>query len=263
MNGGVIMTNIILEPAELAFLLTLLDAQAVPGSISDKLLPEGKEARDVFLWQGVEAMHQHGHLQLNEGEFSGLSTPLILAVAVLAEPQWLIQTTHYVDGGEQRFGHYVDGEYIVEFYRTSGGDYHLVALDSVETAIARIVMTLDVDLSQTAEPLSFSMRPEEFKEAEELAQAGDPIEFNKIIDRLGLNGDYSDSLMETFGVSAPLAIVEIIKATNAQEGENQSFFIFSSGELSWLMQTENSGVVILSTPINEAISRVINKNLTL
>jgi hypothetical protein len=106
------------------------------------------------------------------------------------------------------------------------------------------------------------MSPDVFDEVSDLAQSEGSTAFNALSNQLGVNGAYSDSLMQALATPAPLAVVEVINATNSQEVESKNIFIFSSGDINWLMQPEDSGLVILSTPVSEAFAREVQSYLT-
>lgn len=130
--------NIELEAAELAVLLTMLDATSVPGFALEHLFPENPEARQVILDQGLSALQRHGYMDIQGRQIEKMHNQLLLAIAVIAAPAQIVAVTHHLDEGEQYFAYHIADDLIVEIYLTASERYRLVALGSMETVAARI-----------------------------------------------------------------------------------------------------------------------------
>lgn len=154
------MSDFTLEPAELAFLLTLVNANSIPGVDLSALFPTDEAARYAFLEKGGFALANHGHMRIENRQFHDLNPLLPLAVATLAAPEQIIHTTAYAAGSELQAAHYLAGANVVEFYITPEGNYRVVVLDSVETAIRTIAHNLGVVHSGNAHVLSLTIAPE-------------------------------------------------------------------------------------------------------
>lgn len=154
------MSDFTLEPAELAFLLTLVNANRIPGVDLSALFPADEAARYAFLEKGGFALASHGHMRIENRQFHDLNPLLPLAVATLAAPEQIIHTTAYAAAGELQAAHYLAGVNVVEFYITPEGNYRVVVLDSVETAIRTIAHNLGVVHSGNMHVLSLTIAPE-------------------------------------------------------------------------------------------------------
>ncbi len=154
------MSDFTLEPAELAFLLTLVNATGIPGVDLSALFPADEGERYAFLEKGGYALANHGHMRIENRQFHDLNPLLPLAAATLAAPEQIIHTTAFAAAGDLQAAHYLAGPHVVEFYINPEGNYRVVVLDSVETAIRTIAHNLGVVHSGNAHVLSLTIPPE-------------------------------------------------------------------------------------------------------
>lgn len=253
------MTNITLEPAELAFLLALLDAQSIPGADAEPLVPADKAARQVVLDQGQAALQQHGLIRVADGHFDGLGTPLLLAVAVLAAPAQVIRTTRYRDTGEQRIGHYVADDLIVEFFRTASG-YRLVALDSLGTAVARLASWLPLNGSGPAAPAALSLPADAMEHLLESAQAGEAEQVAGLLEATA-NGN-RDRLQAALADLRPVADVELATVANGEISPQQLITLFAAAGGAGMVHFTGTGQADLVVPAGPAFGSTLHAAAT-
>lgn len=154
------MADFTLEPAEMAFMMTLVNAKSIPGVNTDHLFPADPEARNAFLEQGGLALAAHGYFKLANRQFYDMNPLLPEAIAVLTSPEQVMHTTAYLDGGTAQVGHYIAQQRVVEFSIDADGNYRVVPLDSVATAISTIAHNLGAVQTATPNVLSLVIAPE-------------------------------------------------------------------------------------------------------
>lgn len=255
------MTTVILEKAEVAVLLALSDANSIYGSDPAALFPDNEDDLQALYKRGSQALQEHGWMVLEGNRYRELNVNLLLLAATVSSPDQVILTRRYFPDGVQEFGHYISGDLVVEYDLTTDQKHRFVFLEDIDLVVARIGGALGIDQQPANTHLTISISPAQLKEAVDLAQAGDSIAFSAMSDRLGVNGNYIDSLMDALAAPMSLTVVEVVNAVNAQEVESKNIFMFSSGSINWLLQTNGSDLVILNTPKSEAFARVMQKNL--
>jgi hypothetical protein len=154
------MSDFTLNPAEMAFLLTLVNAKGIPGVNTEHLFPADSAARDALLEQGGLALAEHGHFKLANRQFYDMNPLLPEAIAVLGAPEQIVHTTAYLPDGSAQVGHYIVQQRVVEFSVTAEGNYRVVLLDGVETAARTIAFNLGAVPTPSPNVLSLSISPE-------------------------------------------------------------------------------------------------------
>ena len=138
---------ITLTPAELAFLLSLVDAQTLLGLEHEALFPESASARESLYLQGRSELEQDGWLSQVAGtERYDLNDPLVAVIAAMAAPRVIIVTTLDPPGQpRQSVTHYISTIVVEAVF--DGHHYEVAGLRSTEIMLARLANTISLPQS--------------------------------------------------------------------------------------------------------------------
>lgn len=154
------MSDFTLEPAAMAFMLTLVNARGIPGVNTDHLFPPNPETRDALLEEGGQSLAANGYIRIANRQFHDMNPLLPAAIAVLAAPEQILHTTIYRADGTAQAGHYIAQQRVVEFSILDNGNYHVVLVDGVNTAVSTLAHNLGVVQEQSDNVLSLVISPE-------------------------------------------------------------------------------------------------------
>lgn len=155
-----IVYPITLTTPELAYLLTLVEAQTLLGSDEQTLFPREQAKRETQLQQGLAALDADGWLVRDEANHYRINDALMVIIATLAEPEVVILSrieglNHPVQG----VSHYIARDLVVEL-AVKQGVYQLVVLDTLLTMARRLAHSIGLAETQLAKHSFMLTRPE-------------------------------------------------------------------------------------------------------
>lgn len=139
------MEDMLLEQAELLFLLNDIHAETVISIAPANLFPAEPEQRQVVLQEGAASLAQRGLLLVESDGHEGVNAELLSLITTLAHPKIAILVVHNDhETGLQLFWFYQTDEQIVEHTLTQEKLHKLTSLPNAPAMINRIEEILAV-----------------------------------------------------------------------------------------------------------------------
>ena len=141
---------VVLTPAEMAFLLSLVGAQTLEGLEHETLFPESAAAWESLFLQGrSELERDHWLIQVPGTAQYDLNEQLVTVIATMAAPNSVVVTTVDMPGlPRQSVTHYVSTVVVEACF--DGKQYQLVGVRSTEVMLARLANTIGLPQERAA-----------------------------------------------------------------------------------------------------------------
>ena len=149
-NTRAISYPVVLTPAELAFLLSLVGAQTLEGLEHEALFPENAAVWESLFLQGrSELERDHWLIQVPGTAQHDLNEQLVTVIATMAAPRFVVVTTVDRPGlPRQSVTHYISTVVVEACF--DGKQYQLVGLRSTEVMLARLANTIGLPQERAA-----------------------------------------------------------------------------------------------------------------
>lgn len=230
-----------LTPAQLSYLLALIEAKNLIGVKGDLLFPDDEQKKDALWTEGRRQLEENKWLvkKADESERYDLNSQLMLIIAVMADPEIVILST-WGAPQEPRLGvtHYLsDGMVVEQAYDDS--IFQIAALSSLDVALKRLANSMDVP-NHASQKLSFRITREEAKHAKDQPNAAWLI-------AQGLSSKTAELFAETLQHPRLSGAIRIESATMGRPSASDYLGVLSSEEISWLARPADDDYVDYKT----------------
>lgn len=244
------MSDFTLTPAGLSYMLTLMGAKSIPGVDVSNLFPTDQTAREALLEKGAHDIAAQGYFRIENRQFHDMHPLLPLAVAGLVAPEQIIHTSAYAGGGEYQAGHYLSSRVTVEFYIDADGNYRIVVLDNVETAVRTIANNLGLTQAATETALTLTI-PQEAQQGDMRAAVSAALAQSDIAPADGT------SIIEAISHLDRVAEIDLAQIVNGEIFPQQSVLVFRVEETTGMLHAVRDGVTTLTVPASVAFERTL------
>lgn len=235
------MEGLELSTQELAYLLTLVGANGLPGVVNPKLFPETPTAQRNTYSKGREQLEANGWITEvadHPGEYE-VNSWLFEMAAALAHPEAVIVTfKEDAKGRRQVVLHYIAGDKTVELFAASKTSYRLGLVMGEQALQDRIAQMLGV--SQAAHRGLFTLDESTFKKVRSLSEGGQRDKAGKLLTNSGLNGAAGASLLQA--LSAPATGQLVVARTEGGEiVAGRRTQVYGGEESAWMALRTTAG----------------------
>ena len=185
-----------LEPAELAYILHTLEAKAVVGVDNAGLFPDETVARDALLKRGFTQLQEHGWFVADNGQISA-NPRLMLMVAVMANPAYVLTATHFSAESQQTITGYLADELVVEQFLTPDGSYQLAQLESATVLMEHFTAAFSLSAGDVPAWPSFIFDSRTFETTLQQARAGDFAALNQALSANNLSAAVVEKISQS------------------------------------------------------------------
>jgi hypothetical protein len=248
------VNKLLLEPAELAYLLQMLNASSLLGADNAQLFPEDDVANDALLEQGFERLQSHGWL-LADAESSKMvfNDRLIYLIAVMASPDAAILTMRQEkDSGQQLIAYYLASQIIAEQMKTADRRYQLAFVPSATILVQRIksVIQPQVENGEVSEARVL-LRRREFYQVKNLIAKGRGETAVTRLKIQGVDDDLAKSLVDAMQLSTFQGSVVSFRRHNGRLAATHRISVTKSKKACWLLHMgDDEDVLVILEPFS-------------
>ena len=230
------MKGVVLEPAEMAYLLATLHATQVVGIEDPALFPTDEPTRAATIEQGLQALKDHGWLiPLPQPDQFNLNDLLMYAVAVVADPQFVVFTIrNEASGGSRLLLHYLSGADIVELSTTADEKYALALIPDRPSMLSRIGQLLGLSDVTGGSEIRFTIAEQDFEEIQDLAEGGQHDAAAGLLKRFGINGQFGESLLAALESPQANGLIVVARPNRGQIEAGRKASVFRDAQVVWL-----------------------------
>ncbi len=241
-----------LEPSEFAYVLHSLRAENVVGINNEQLVPREAAVRTAQLQLGLAKLLEHGWFVAGEDGIDA-NDLLMLMVAVVAEPAYVLAATHYLEGNaRQTLAYYVNHGISVELFQAASGNYVLSRLATTAELAGRLHAAFGALLAppRWSESLIFALP--EFEAALAQARAGDYAALQAAVaNNQGGTAELAD-LSRTLRQLRPVGRIEGAVVVGANPGAWRELALLGQGSTAgWLARQDEHAHTITLWPADE------------
>ena len=237
------MSEIILKPAELSYLLQTFKAESVLGVDDAELFPENEAENNVLLKEGRDLLIDHGWLTSDEEGRMSFNPELGYLAAVMVDPDAVVLTLQKEeDATRQLVAHYLADEVIVEQLRLVDGDFQLGFVPSLETAVARIESAFQLDVVVAGQPEDkILLSAATFAQVKDEADTGKRETAVAHLGAQGMDAASASALVQAMQTPLFQGMAVIIQREGERLSANHSLSVLQGQLGCWLIRWQNLG----------------------
>jgi hypothetical protein len=239
--------GVVLEPAELYYLLRTFSATQAIGLEAEGLFPRPGAAADAMLIEGFTKLQLHGWLRPAErpGRFN-LNDELGLLGAVVADPQFVVVASKNLTETEHAVAnHYLGAEVIVELTLTPERQIRL-AFEADRPTLLRRVEELLAPTHNPLPPVRYSLPEPSFEALQAQARRGQVAAAKAGLTAAGLKPDHAGSLAQALSTPVGDGQLVVVRVAAGEILAGRKAALHNGPAGGWLARREEAGTVALS-----------------
>ena len=247
------MSAIVLESAEFAYLLAVVDAESVVGVENPALFPSDQESREATYTRGLQSMKERGWIKpASKPSQFHFNDMLFLMAAVVANPEFVVFTVRNTENfGRQVIMHYLAGSDIIELVATADKKFHLGIVPDRAALSERITSALGRQPAEQGLQIQFFTEEEIIKKIKDLAVKGQREQAAEILGSLGLGGLSVDSLLDALGATQTSELV-VMKTEKGQVEAGRRARMYQGKDITWITKRVDAASTKLSVETIQA-----------
>jgi hypothetical protein len=255
--------NILLSREELSLVLSLLQANTIPGIDTDPLGEMTEEQQVLASIFAGRALRARELARVKEDGELAIHAALLTAVGVCAYAQNTIFAYHWTDNGEtfrRYFGH-VRGDDIVAHTRPEDVLHLFTLIPSKEQLVESVLAFCEYEDSAEPQALEMIVPSDGFAQARELADAGDAQAAVETLTGETAATEIVQAFVDTLVKAPRVSVLQTLKQEDDETVRKRDFTIVQNGHHSWFIipvadedEAENQSLLIKSTTRDEVQS---------
>jgi hypothetical protein len=231
----VTMKGIELDQTEFAYMLGVIQADAIAGVDDPKLFPTDDASKEVIYSAGRERLEEHGWLvQVEHSPHEYELNPFLLeAVALIAVPDIVVATLHDREGVDRRLLlHYLADDDIIELSASQDWKYRFGFLSDNQGLSERVAGMLEV--TESEQPTCFTISEEAFTSIQSRCQEGRLEQAVELIIASGVERKPGNSFVEALGSPSSGQVV-VIRPRSGEIEAGRRARVFGEGNGAWML----------------------------
>lgn len=229
------MSAIVLESSEFAYLLSMVNADSIPGIHDPALFPADNKSRDSTFSRGFQLLKENGWIKpADKPSQFDFNEILLLMAAVIADPEFIVFTIRLTERSEkQLMMHFMEGSDIVELVATHDGKYHIGIVPAPSDLYDRIENTLGISDAEQQLQVKFFTDEKVFEEIKSLITTGEHVPAAQMLEQLGLGGISIKSLTGALSRDDLCEII-LMKTIDGELKTGRKASLFHGDDCFWL-----------------------------
>ncbi len=239
--------GVVLEIAELYYLLRTHHAVAVIGLEDEGLFPPPGAAADALIDEGFAKLQFHGWLRPAErpGRFA-LNPEIALLAAIVANPQFVLVTARALSATERaQANHYVGADLIAELTLTPARHIRLAFVQNKATLLQRVEDLLR-PTPNPLPPARYSLPEPEFEAITALARGGAAAAALERLRGAGLSAEHAQSLTQALAAVTGDGTLFVMRTGAGEIFGGRKATVHEGPAGAWLTRREDSASTALS-----------------
>jgi hypothetical protein len=231
----VTMKGIELDQTEFAYMLGVIQADAIVGVDDPKLFPTDDASKEEIYSVGRERLEEHGWLvQVEHSPHEYELNPLLFKVmAFIAAPDIVVATLRdSKDTDRQLLLHYIAEEDVIEFSASQEWKYRFGFLSGNQGLSERVAGLLEVTDSE--QPMSFTISEEAFTSVQSRCQEGKLEQAVELIIASGVKRKPGKSFVDALGSPSSGQVV-VIRPRFGEIEAGRRAKVFGEGNGAWML----------------------------